>query len=200
MREDILLHAGKPKRAGYAVHTGKQVRLVDGIQRKQPSKGVPSDPSPPRNSVNLFLCRWNNLLGKELQIVVCTTSAGIGIFESRRTVPGHHVVVPVQVTNGHKSKQRTTSGLIYFLSVTGEGIEIDDGGFWFSTREDECSFAVYCEGLHLGSSTFYSSNCYPLKFKLFSLLYSKGIIDTTNVRRRGRMELCCKETKNHPNT
>ena len=145
MREDILLHAGKPKRAGYAVHTGKQVRLVDGIQRKQPSQGVTSDSSPTRDSVNLFLCRWYNLLGDELQIVVRTTGARLSIFESRRTVPRYHVVVPVQITDCHQCKRWTASslrGLKYLLPLVGEGVEVDNRCGYFKTWENGYRFAL----------------------------------------------------------
>lgn len=34
MGEDILLHSRKPERAGHAAHTGKQICLIDGVQRK----------------------------------------------------------------------------------------------------------------------------------------------------------------------
>ena len=177
MGADVLLYSRKPERTGRAPYTGKQVRLVDGLQSKQPGQGVSGDPTPTRNSVNLFLYRWNNIPGQKLQIVVCAAGAGLGIFESGGTVPGHHVVAPVQIADGHQSKRWTTSsmcGLIDLLDFVREGVEIDNGGSWFSTREDECSFAVYCEGLHLGSSTFYSSNCYPLKFKVFFIVQQKN--------------------------
>lgn len=82
MGEDVLLHSRKPKRAGDAAYTRKQIRLVDGIQRKRPSQGVPSDPSPTRDSANLFLCCWDDLLSQELQIVICATNAGIGILKA----------------------------------------------------------------------------------------------------------------------
>ena len=135
MGEDILFHAWKPERAGYAAYTGKQVCLVDGIQRKQPRQRIPSDPSPTRSSVNLLLCRWDDLLGQEPQLVVRTTSARLSIFEGRWTVPGHHVVVPVQITDGHQRERRTASGLRgfkYLLSLVGEGVEIDNRGLCFS--------------------------------------------------------------------
>ena len=83
MREDILFHTWKPERAGHAAYTGKQVRLLDGIQRKQPRQRIPSHTSPTRSSVNLLLCRWDDLLGQEPQIVVRTTGAGSSIFEGR---------------------------------------------------------------------------------------------------------------------
>ena len=34
MGEDILLHSRKPERAGHAAHTGEQICLIDGVQRK----------------------------------------------------------------------------------------------------------------------------------------------------------------------
>lgn len=83
--EDILLHAGKPERAGHAAYAGKQIRPVNGIQRKQPGQRIPGDPPPTRGTGNLFLCRWNNLLGQKPQIVVCATGAELGIFVGRGT-------------------------------------------------------------------------------------------------------------------
>ena len=34
MGEDVLLHAGIPEGAGHAAHTGEQICLIDGVQRK----------------------------------------------------------------------------------------------------------------------------------------------------------------------
>ena len=65
---------------------------------------APPENTQPRSSVNLLLCRWDDLLGQEPQIVVRTTGAGSSIFESRRTVPGYHVVVPVQIADGYQCK------------------------------------------------------------------------------------------------
>ena len=125
--EDVLLYSRKPERIGRAPYTGKQVRLVDGIQRKQPGQGVSGDPTPTRNSVNLFLYRWNDIPGQKPQIVVCAAGAGLGIFESRGTVPEHHVVVPVQITNGNQCEWWAAGSLCilkYLLVFLGEGVEI----------------------------------------------------------------------------
>lgn len=73
----------------------KQVCLIDGIQHKWPGQRVPGEPTPGRNSGNFRLCRWDNLLGQEPQIVIRAAGAGLGIFEGRRTVPGYYVVVPI---------------------------------------------------------------------------------------------------------
>ena len=54
VEEDVLLHFGKPERAGYAAYTGKQVRLVDGIQRKQPSQRVFGNFMPIRDPIIFF--------------------------------------------------------------------------------------------------------------------------------------------------
>ena len=132
MGEEVLPHAGKPEGAGHAAHPGKQIRLVEGVQGEQPGQGVPGNPAPTRNSGKFLLCRGDDLFSQKPQIVVCAACAGSSIFKSRRTVPGHHVVVPVQITDGHQCERWTASGLYslkYLLSLTGESIEIDNWGF-----------------------------------------------------------------------
>lgn len=95
VRKDVLLHSRKPERVGDAAYTGKQVRLVDGIQRKQPRQRIPHDPTLGWHTINLLLCRWDDFFGQKPQIVVRITSAGLSIFESRWAVLGNHIVVPV---------------------------------------------------------------------------------------------------------
>ena len=58
------------------------IRPVNGRQSKQPSQRMPGDSTPTRNSANLFLCCWDDLLGQKLQIVVRTTSAWFGILKA----------------------------------------------------------------------------------------------------------------------
>ena len=56
------------------------------------------------------------------------------IRDSWWTVPGHHVVVPVQITDGHQRKRWAAirlRGPIYLLAFIREGVEVGDGGFWF---------------------------------------------------------------------
>ena len=152
MGEDILFHTRKPERAGHTSYTGKQVRLVDRIHGKQPGQRVSGNPSPTRDSVNLLLYRWNNLFGQEPQIVIRTAGTGLIIFEDMWTVPGHHVVVPVQITDGHQCERWTASGLYsrkYLLTFVREGVEVDNRGFQFITLENGYSFAVYCKGVHI---------------------------------------------------
>ena len=89
-------------------------------------------------------------------VVVRTTGAGLSIFESRWTVPGCHVVVPVQITDGYQSKWWAASslrGLIYLLAFIGEGIEIDNRGTWSACQENIYSLYVYCKGAHPHSPT-----------------------------------------------
>ena len=68
MGEDVLLYSRKPERIGRAPYTEKQVRLVDGIQRKQPGQRIPSNSAPSWNAGNFSLCRWDDRLGQEPQI------------------------------------------------------------------------------------------------------------------------------------
>ena len=185
MGEEVLLHAGKPEGAGHAAHPGEQICPVDGIQGKEPRQGVSGDPTPTRDSVNLLLCRWNNLLGEEAQIFVRTTGAGLSIFESRWTVPGDHIVVPLQITDGHQCERWATGSLCsleYLLPFTGEGVEVNNWGSRFGVRKNRYSFAANCKRLHIGSSTFCIGNHCLLKFKLFSSLYSKETADTTGAK------------------
>ena len=56
MGEDVLLHSWKPERARHAANPWKEIRPVDGIQRKQPGQRIPSDPTPARNSGTFLLC------------------------------------------------------------------------------------------------------------------------------------------------
>lgn len=129
MGEDIVLHSGKPERAGHTAYTGKQIRPVDGVQSKQAGQRIPSDPPPGRYAGKLFLCRGDDLSGQEPQIVVRAAGARLGVFEGRRTVPGHHIVVPVEITDGHQCERWTTSslcGLVYLLSLVREDIEVAD--------------------------------------------------------------------------
>ena len=151
MGKDVLLHAGKPEGAGHAAHPGKQVRLVDGIQSEQPSQRIPGDPPPTRNAAKLFLCHRNDLLGQKPQIVVRPTGAGVRAFESGRPVPGCHIVVPVQIADGHQCKRRAAGslrGLIHLLPFAGEGVEVENGGIWFQARENGYRFSVCREGIH----------------------------------------------------
>ena len=151
MGEDVLLHSGKPKGAGHTAHPGKQICLVDGVQSKQPGQRVPGDAPPTRNAAKLFLCRRNDLLGQKPQIVVRPAGAGVRIFESRWTIPGGHIVVPVQIADGHQRERRAASslrGLIYLLPFAGEGVEVDNRGICFQTRENGYRFLVYREGVH----------------------------------------------------
>ena len=146
--EDVLLHSRKPERTGYAAHPRKQIRLVDGIQRKQPCQRVPGDPTPGRRTSNLLLCRWNNLLSEESKIVICATSAGNGIFESGRTIPGHHIVIPVQIADSHQRKRRTAGspgGLISPPALVKEGIEINHWGIGRIAGENRYSFPACCK-------------------------------------------------------
>ena len=149
--EDVLLHTGKPEGAGHAAHPGKQVRLVDGIQSEQPSQRIPGDPPPTRNAAKLFLCRRNDLLGQKPQIVVRPAGAGVRVFESRRTIPRGHIVVSVQIADGHQCERRAASslrGLIHLLPFAGEGVEVENGGIWFQARENGYRFSVCREGVH----------------------------------------------------
>ena len=112
---------------------------------------APPENTQPRSSVNLLLCRWDDLLGQEPQIVVRTTGAGSSIFESRRTVPGYHVVVPVQIADGYQCKWRAASclrGLKYLLSLVGEGIEVDNRCVYFKTWENGYRFTLCWESAH----------------------------------------------------
>ena len=111
MGEDILFHTGKPEGTGHAAHPGKEICLADGIQRKQTCQRIPGDPPPPGGSGEFPLCRWDDLLSQKPQIFVRTTGAGLSIFESRWTVPGNHIVVPLQITDGHQCERWATSGL-----------------------------------------------------------------------------------------
>ena len=79
--KDVLLHAGKPERAGHAAHPGKQIRPVDGVQGEQPGQRIPSDFPPGRNSSYFLLCRGDDLLGQQPHIVVRAAGAGLRIFE-----------------------------------------------------------------------------------------------------------------------
>ena len=151
MGEEVLLHAGKPEGAGHAAHPGKQIRLVEGVHGEQPGQGVPGDPAPTRDSINLLLCRWNNLFRQKPQIVVRTTGAGLSIFESRWTVPGHHVVVPVQITDGHQRERWAAGslrGLIYIPSLVRKGVEVDNWDSCLKTWKNRYHFALGREGVH----------------------------------------------------
>ena len=73
-----------------------------------------------------------NLPGQQLQIVPGASSEGLAVPEGRRAVPGGHVVVPVQITDGHQRERRAASSLCsfeYFLSFIGEGVKINDWTF-----------------------------------------------------------------------
>ena len=151
MGKDVLLHAGKPEGAGYAAHSRKQIRLVDGIQSEQTGQRIPGNSAPSWNAGNFPLCRWDNFLRQKPQIVVRTTGARLSIFESRRTVPGRHFVVPVQITDCHQCKRWTASslrGLIYLLSFVGKGIEVDNRCVYFKTWENRYGFAFYRQDVH----------------------------------------------------
>ena len=127
--KDVLLHAGKPEGAGHAAHPGKQIRPVDGVQGEQPGQGVPGDPTPAWDSANLFLCYWDDLLGQEPQVVVRAAGTGLGVFEGGRTVPGNHIVVPLQITDGHQSKWWAAYSLRRFKDIflfVGECVEINN--------------------------------------------------------------------------
>lgn len=90
--------------------------------------------------------------------------------------PRVHIVIPVQIADGHQRKRWTASGmcsLVYLLFLTREGIEVDNRNFWGGAWEIRNSFAAKCKGVHIGSSVFYIGNCYLLKFKSFPSLYSK---------------------------
>ena len=132
--EDLLFYTGKPEGAGHAAHPGKQVCLIDGIQSEQPGQRVPGNPSPARNFIDLFLCRWDELLGQKPQLGVRAASAGVYVFESGWTIPRGHIVVPVQVTDSHQRERRAAGslcGIIYLFSFARECVEIDNWGFWF---------------------------------------------------------------------
>lgn len=84
---------------------------------------MPGDSTPTRNSANLFLCCWDDLLGQKLQIVVRTTSAWFGILKADGLFRG---LVPVQIADCHQSKRRAANGLCSFkclLILVGEGFE-----------------------------------------------------------------------------
>lgn len=80
--KDVLLHVGKPEGTGHAVHSGKQNRPVDGVQSEQPGQRIPSDASPTRDSVELFLCRRNDLPGQKPQIVILAVGAGARVLKA----------------------------------------------------------------------------------------------------------------------
>lgn len=151
MGKDVLLHTRKPEGAGHAAHPGKQICLIDGIQSEQPGQRISSDAPPTRNVAKLFLCHRNDLLGQKPQIVVRPTGAGVRAFESGRPVPGCHIVVPVQIADGHQCKRRAAGslrGLIHLLPFAGEGVEVENGGIWFQARENGYRFSVCREGIH----------------------------------------------------
>ena len=151
MGKDVLLHAGKPEGAGHTPHPGKQIRLVDGIQSEQPGQRIPGDSTPTRNAAKLFLCRRNDFLGQKPQIVVRPASAGVCVFESGRTIPGCYIVVPFQIADSHQRERRAVGSLcslVYLMSLSGEGVEVDNGGVWFQTWEYRYCFTVCREGVH----------------------------------------------------
>ena len=48
----------------------------------------------------------------------------------RVTIPGGHVVVPVQIAGSHQCEQRVAGslcGLVYLLALGEEGVEVDNG-------------------------------------------------------------------------
>lgn len=148
--EEVLLHAGKPEGAGHAAHPGKQIRLVEGVQGEQPGQGVPGDPAPTRNSGKLLLCCWDDLLGQQPQIVVRAAGAGLGVFEGGRTVPGRHIVVPVQITDGNQRERRAAGslrGLIYLPSLVRKGVEVDNWDSCLKTWKNGYHFALGREGV-----------------------------------------------------
>ena len=150
--EDVLLHAGEPERAGHAAHPGKQVRPVDGVQGKQSGQGVSGDPPPGRNSSKFLLCRGDDLLGQEPQIVVRAAGAGLGVFEGGRTVPGHHIVVPVQITDGHQRERRAADGLrslIYLSHLVKKGVEVDNRRSCFAAWENRYGLIACCKVKHI---------------------------------------------------
>lgn len=158
MGEDVLLHARKPERTGHAAYTGKQIRPVDGIQGKQPRQRIPGNPPPTRSAGYFLLCRWDDLLGQQLQIAIRAASAGLGIFEGGWAVPGYHVVVPVQITDGHQSKRRTASDLCrlkYLLSLSREGVEVNDWGSRFGACKDTYCLFLHNKRFHPNSPHYY---------------------------------------------
>ena len=149
--EDVVLHSGKPERAGHAAHPRKQIRPVDGVQGEQTGQRVAYDPSPGRNSGNFLLCRWDNPLGQKTQIVIRAAGAGFGIFKGRRTVPGHHIVVPVQIADGHQCERWAASSLcrlVYLLAFIRKGVEIDYRGIGRVAGKNGCYFPTGCKCVH----------------------------------------------------
>ena len=145
MGEDVPLHSGKPEKSKHAAYTGKQIRLVNAVQCKQPSQGVAGNPKPARVSGNFLLCRWDNFLGQESQIIVRTTSAGVSIFKNKWTIPRNHIVVSVQIADGYQSKRWATSSLYnfeYLLLFAREGVEIDNRPSYFKTWKNGYRFAL----------------------------------------------------------
>ena len=79
------------------------------------------------------------------QLVIPAASAGLGVFESGWAVPGYHVVVPVQIADGHQSKRRTVGGLCglkCLLSLVGEGVEVDNRCVYCKTWENGYRFTL----------------------------------------------------------
>ena len=144
MGEDVLLHSGKPERSRHATHTREQIRLVNAVQCKQPGQRVAGNPTPARDSSNFLLYHWDNFLGQESQIIVSAPSAGVSIFECRRAIPGNHIVVPVQIADGHQRERRAANSLcslIYLLAFVREGVEVDDGHSRFRAANNRYRFS-----------------------------------------------------------
>lgn len=90
-------------------------------------------------------------------------------------------MIPVQIADGHQCKRWAAGSLcslIYFLAFTGEGVEVDNRGFWFGAWKNGCGFAAYYEGSDTGSPAFYIGNYYTLKAKEFSALCCKETVCT----------------------